>query len=205
MRKVKIFSVFMSIILLCSTLLPSVSVSAAFTPKFALHSEGVYMVNLDTDIVIVSKNADKKLTPASTTKIMTALVALENIIAGSIPDFVAMMNAKAAEIGCTGTHFANTHGLYSEDNYTTARDLYLITRYAMDNYPGFMTICSTTDYKMPANSANPDGYTIHTTNHLMVDGSYYYEGVEGVKTGSINEYYEYKDGAWDTANPGHYL
>ena len=79
MRKVKIFSVFMSIILLCSTLLPSVSVSAAFTPKFALHSEGVYMVNLDTDIVIVSKNADKKLTPASTTKIMTALVALENI------------------------------------------------------------------------------------------------------------------------------
>ena len=59
----------MSIILLCSTLLPSVSVSAAFTPKFALHSEGVYMVNLDTDIVIVSKNADKKLTPASTTKI----------------------------------------------------------------------------------------------------------------------------------------
>lgn len=264
MRKVKIFSVFMSIILLCSTLLPSVSVSAAFTPKFALHSEGVYMVNLDTDIVIVSKNADKKLTPASTTKIMTALVALENIkdfnakvvvnstatdefwsgnpnyegpstadirsgqenvtywdclyalmvcsaceagnilavnIAGSIPDFVAMMNAKAAEIGCTGTHFANTHGLYSEDNYTTARDLYLITRYAMDNYPGFMTICSTTDYKMPANSANPDGYTIHTTNHLMVDGSYYYEGVEGVKTGSINEYYEYKDGAWDTANP----
>ena len=149
----------MSIILLCSTLLPSVSVSAAFTPKFALHSEGVYMVNLDTDIVIVSKNADKKLTPASTTKIMTALVALENIkdfnakvvvnstatdefwsgnpnyegpstadirsgqenvtywdclyalmvcsaceagnilavnIAGSIPDFVAMMNAKAA-------------------------------------------------------------------------------------------------------------
>lgn len=79
MRKVKIFSVFMSIILLCSTLLSSVSVSAAFTPKFALHSEGVYMVNLDTDIVIVSKNADKKLTPASTTKIMTALVALENI------------------------------------------------------------------------------------------------------------------------------
>ena len=76
-----------------------------------------------------------------------------------------------------------------------------IVRYAMDNYPGFMTICSTTDYKMPANSANPDGYTIHTTNHLMVDGSYYYEGVEGVKTGSINEYYEYKDGAWDTANP----
>ena len=264
MRKAKIFSVFLSIILLCSIFGGSFSAFAAFTPKFALHSEGVYMVNLDTGIVIVSKNADKQLAPASTTKIMTALIALENIrdfdqtvsitseatdefwsgdpnysgpstadlragqenvtywdclyalmvcsaceagnilalnIAGSIPDFVDMMNMKAAQIGCTGTHFANTHGLYSKDNYTTAKDLYLITKYAMDNYPGFMKIASTTDYKMPANSANPDGYSIHTTNKLMVDGSYYYEGVQGVKTGSINEYYEYRDGAWDTANP----
>lgn len=254
----------MPIILLCSIFGSQISASAAFTPKFALQSEGVYMVNMDTDIVIVSKNADKKLCPASTTKIMTALIALENIkdfdktvnityeatneffsgnpnysgpssagleagqtnvtywdclyslmvcsacesanilainIAGSIPAFVDMMNAKAEEIGCTNTHFANTHGLYSEDNYTTARDLYLITRYAIDNYPGFMTICDTKYYDMPANSNNPNGYTISTTNQLMLDGSYYYEGVHGVKTGSINEYYEYKDGAWDTANP----
>lgn len=264
MRKAKIFSLFLSIILLCSIFCGNLSAFAAFTPKFALHSEGVYMVNLDTGIVIVSKNADKQLAPASTTKIMTALIALENIkdfdqtvtitseatdefwsgdpnyqgpstadiragqenvtywdclyalmvcsaceagnilalnIAGSISDFVDMMNMKAAQIGCTGTHFANTHGLYNKDNYTTAKDLYLITKYAMDNYPGFMKICSTTDYQMPANSANPDGYSIHTTNKLMVDGSYYYEGVQGVKTGSINEYYVYRDGAWDTSNP----
>ena len=93
MRKVKIFSVFMSIILLCSTLLPSVSVSAAFTPKFALHSEGVYMVNLDTDIVIVSKNADKKLTPASTTKIMTAYIIVRN---ANLDDMVTV-NAEAVD------------------------------------------------------------------------------------------------------------
>ena len=61
-------------------------------------------------------------------------------IAGSIPAFVEMMNKKADEIGCTNTHFANTHGLYTEDNYTSAKDLYLITRYAMENYPGFMKI-----------------------------------------------------------------
>lgn len=264
MRKAKIFSVFMSIILLCSVFGGSFSAFAAFTPKFALHSEGVYMVNLDTGIVIVSKNADKQFTPASTTKIMTALIALENVkdfdqyvsvtseamnefgsgnpnysgpstadiwagqenvtywdclyalmlpsaceagnilalnIAGSISDFVDMMNMKAAQIGCTGTHFANTHGLYSKDNYTTPKDLYLITKYAMDNFPGFMKICSTTDYKMPPNKNNPDGYYINTTNKLMVDGNYYYEGVQGVKTGSIDEYYEYKDGAWDTADP----
>lgn len=268
MRKAKIFSLFLSIILLCSTFGAGISASAAFTPKFDIHSEAVYMVNLDTDIVIVSKNPDAKMIPASTTKIMTALVALENIkdfnqtvkvtydctneffegnpnyggtsgasnaeiengqtnvtywdclyslmvasacesanllalnIAGSIPAYVDMMNAKAEEIGCTNTHFANTHGLYAEDNYTSARDLYLITRYAMDNYPGFMTICSSSSYDMPANSKHPDGYTIYTTNKLMNESSpYYYEGVRGIKTGSIDEYYDYKDGAWDTANP----
>ena len=79
MRKAKIFSLFLSIILLCSTFGAGISASAAFTPKFAIHSEAVYMVNLDTDIVIVSKNPDAKMIPASTTKIMTALVALENI------------------------------------------------------------------------------------------------------------------------------
>lgn len=264
MRKAKIFSIFLSIILLCSTFCSGISAYAAFSPKFKLHSEGVYMVNMDTDIVIVSKNADKRLCPASTTKIMTALVALENIknfdskvtitseamnefwsgdpnytepsnaaleagqtnvtywdclyslmvcsacesanvlainIAGSIPAFVDMMNTKAEEIGCTNTHFANTHGLYSEENYSSARDLYLITRYAIDNYPGFMTICDTVSYQMPPNDKYPSGYTKWTTNRMMLDGDLYYEGVHGVKTGSIYEYYEYKDGAWDTENP----
>lgn len=263
MRKAKIFSIFLSIILLCSTFGTGFTAFAAFTPKFDIHSEAVYMVNLDTDIVIVSRNADKKMIPASTTKIMTALVALENIknfndtveltydatnefysgdpnysgasgaglvigqelsywdclyslmiasacesanllainIAGSIPAFVDMMNAKAKEIGCTNTHFANTHGLYNKDNYTCAKDLYLITRYAMDKYPGFMTICSSASYDMPANSENPSGYTIYTTNKLMRnDSDYYYEGVHGIKTGSIDEYYDYVNGEWDTAD-----
>ena len=44
-------------------------------------------------------------------------------VAGSEPAFVEMMNQKAAELGCTGTHFANTHGLHDEEHYTTARDL----------------------------------------------------------------------------------
>ncbi|MGN1341342.1 MAG: D-alanyl-D-alanine carboxypeptidase family protein [Oscillospiraceae bacterium] len=265
MRKAKIFSLFLSIILLCSTLCSGLTASAAFVPKFDIHSEAVYMVNLDTDIVIVSKNADAKMIPASTTKIMTALVALENIkdfnqkveltyastnefasgvnpnyvgasgagleigqtltywdclyslmiasacesanllainIAGSIPEFVDMMNAKAAEIGCKNTHFSNTHGLYDPDNYTSAYDLYLITRYAMDNYPGFMTICDSKSYDMPANSSNPSGYTIYNTNKLMsTESDYYFEGVHGIKTGSFYDYYEYKNGGWDTDNP----
>ena len=264
MRKVKIFSIFTTIILLCSVIVPATSASAAFTPRCELHSEGIYMVEMETNTVVVAKNENERMIPASTTKIMTALVALENIkdfnqtvevtyeatnefwggdpnytypsnaaleagqtnvtytdllyslmlpsacdsanvlalnIAGSIPAFVDMMNAKAEEIGCTNTHFANAHGLYSADNYSTVKDMYLITRYAIDNYPGFMKICDTKYYDMPANSNNPNGYTKTTTNQLMLDGEYYYEGVHGVKTGSINEYYEYKNGTWDTENP----
>ncbi len=254
MRNARKFALFLSIILLCSVFWGNFAVSAAFTPKFALNSKAVYMVNTDTDIVVVSKNADMKLNPASTTKIMTCLVALENIkdfdsyvlcpyaafnefhedninyrgasnaaieahqnnitywdllyalmvrsgceaanilaynIGGeSIDNFIAMMNAKAKEIGCKNTHFSNTHGLWDENNYTTAYDLYLITKYAMDNYPRFMEICDTYSYDMPPNEYNPEGYTITHTNKMMQSTSeYYYEGVHGVKTGSIDYYY----------------
>lgn len=265
MRKAKIFSVFSAIILLMSIFCGSLTTFAAFTPKFALNSEAVYMVNLDTDIVVVSKNADKKLYPASTTKIMTCLVSLANIKnfdakvevtydafnefsegnpnytgpshaaiepyqdnltywdclyalmipsaceaanilaynvgGGSIENFVAMMNKMAKQIGCKNTHFANAHGLFNEDNYTTAYDLYLITKYAMENYPTFMKICSTTSYDMPPNKANPDGYTITTTNKLAnPSSSLYYEGVSGIKTGSIDYNIRKTEDGWDTAN-----
>ena len=54
-------------------------------------------------------------------------------VAGSIDNFVAMMNAKAAQLGCTGTHFVNPDGMPDNDHYTTAYDLYLIGKYAMQN------------------------------------------------------------------------
>ena len=265
MRKAKNLSIFTAIILLFSTFFTSMPVKAAFTPGFALYSEGVYMVNLDTDIVIVSKNADKRLCPASTTKIMTCLVALANIKnfdaycevpyecfnefsegnpnytgpsnadisprqtnitywdalysmmlasacessnilaynigGGSMEHFYEMMNDMAKQIGCKNTHFSNSHGLYSEDNYTTAYDLYLITKYAIENYPGFMKICGTLSYEMPPNDRNPDGYYISHTCQLMNPNSQYYvEGASGVKTGSIDRIYKRKGDGWDYDN-----
>ncbi len=265
MRKAKKFALFMSIILLWTTFAASLHASAAFTPKFALNSEAVYMVNTDTDIVVVSKNAEEKMYPASLTKIMTCLVALEeikdfssyvlvpytafnefnednpnfwgpsnaaieprqtnitymhllyglmlpsgceaaNILAynlggESIPNFVQMMNNKAKEIGCKNTNFTNAHGLFDPNNYTTAYDMYLITKYAIDNYPLFMEICDTYSYEMPANEYNPDGYYITHTNAMMKPTSdYYYEGVHGVKTGSIDKYFFVQEnGLYDTS------
>lgn len=264
MRKVKILPIFCAIFLLFSTFAASITGFAAFSPSFEIYSEGVYMVNLDKDIVIVSKNADKRLYPASTTKIMTLLVALENIkdfsatvscpyecfnefavgnpnysgvsnaeiqplqsnltyedclyalmlpsacdaanviaynVGGSLEGFVNMMNDTAARLGCKNTHFANAHGLFNENNYSTAYDMYLITRYAIDNYPGFLRICDTPEYEMPANSKYPSGYTLYHTNELMKPTSKYYcEGVHGVKTGSIDHYYHMVDGKWDYQN-----
>lgn len=112
-----------------------------------------------------------------------------NIIAahlyGTIPAFVAKMNERAAELGCTGTHFANPHGLPNEDHYTTAYDLYLIARQAMQ-YELFVKICDSIEATVPAtNKSGPRGLT--NTNGLITSASdykgYYYEPAVGVKTG----------------------
>lgn len=58
---------------------------------------------------------------------------------GDIDAFIQMMNDKAKELGAVNTNFANPHGLYDENNYTTAYDLFLITKYAVD-VDGFMEI-----------------------------------------------------------------
>lgn len=59
--------------------------------------------------------------------------ALADHCAGSMEAFAAMMNEKCAALGLTNTHFANSHGLDAEDNYSTARDLAAITAAAMEN------------------------------------------------------------------------
>ena len=56
---------------------------------------------------------------------------LAEAVSGSVTDFVALMNQRAAELGCEGTHFTNTNGLPDPDHYTTAWDIYLIAREAM--------------------------------------------------------------------------
>ena len=68
-----------------------------------------------------------------------AALALAEHVGGSIAAFAEKMNAKAAELGCTGTHFANPHGLFDADHYSTARDMALIAKHAM-TIPGFMEI-----------------------------------------------------------------
>ncbi len=71
-----------------------------------------------------------------------AAVAIAEHISGSVEAFAEQMNEKAKEIGANQTHFTNPHGLYDPQHYTTAYDLALISRYAMQN-PVFEEIVAT--------------------------------------------------------------
>ena len=106
----------------------------------------------------------------------------------SIPNFIDMMNQKAQEIGCIGTNFVNPHGLFDEQQYTNAHDMALIAKYAVDNYPKFVEIATTTEYTLHATNYQGEGWaTIHHTNAMTQKGSFYYEPVRGLKTGTLDE------------------
>lgn len=104
---------------------------------------------------------------------------------GTIPAFVAKMNERAQELGCTGTHFMNPHGLPNNDHYTTAHDMYRITAEAM-KHELFVSICDANEYTVnKTNKSDVRGLT--NTNGLITSASvykgYYYEPAIGVKTG----------------------
>lgn len=110
-------------------------------------------------------------------------------VAGSLEGFVDMMNVKAEELGCKDTHFTNSHGLFWENHYTTARDMAKIVEYAM-SLPMFTEISCSENYTMEATSFHKDPRVIHHTNYMMSKvngGDYYYEYVKGIKTGTLDE------------------
>lgn len=109
--------------------------------------------------------------------------ALAEHVAGSNAAFADMMNARAAALGCTGTHFTNPHGLNDSNHYTTPHDMALIAREAFKNET-VKTVASTRTYTLPATKKNPSGLTV-TMGHKMLNpgDSRYYPGVIGGKTG----------------------
>ncbi|MDD5953423.1 MAG: D-alanyl-D-alanine carboxypeptidase [Oscillospiraceae bacterium] len=230
------------------TLVPFTTAGAiTYDIDFDTKTEALELINLDTDSVVYAKNADKKMYPASTTKIMTYIVVAESVkdlegtkitvkksvlddlhntgssLAGiyegeeltvlqllnlmMVPSgndaaavlcdyvsngdekkFVEKMNQKATELGCTGTHFANAHGLHDPDHYTTADDLYKITKYAM-TLPYFTEITAQSAYTLPPTNKSKEERTVVTTNRMLISGDteYYYQYAQGIKTGHTDE------------------
>ena len=204
------------------------------------------LVDQYTGEVLYQKNADEKIRPASTTKIMTAVLAMEavengekslddvvtvgeeintksakgssmglvvgnrlsleelmygmmmrsgndaalvvaNYIGGSVEDFVKMMNDKADELGMTGSHFMNPHGMDEDEHYVTASDMAKLTKYAT-KFSLLKTISSTTTHSCTLES---DGkvLTLTNTNYLIYHDDesetedYRYKYATGLKTG----------------------
>ncbi len=100
-----------------------------------------------------------------------AAAALAIYCGGSIQGFAEMMNRKAKQLKLSGTHFVNPHGLDAADHYSTARDLAVIARYAMQN-PVFAQTVSTKNVRIGNR---------YLTNHNKL--LWRVEGAEGVKTG----------------------
>ncbi len=201
-----------------------------------LYADAAIVIDADTGEVLFTKNASARMYPASTTKIMTLLLALETgwdldtvvtippeaqniaadssivpvyagetmtfrdllygmmlrsgndaanavavLVSGSVPAFVERMNARAAELGCTDTHFANAHGYHDDNHYTTAQDMARIAQAGMQNET-FRQIVSTYAYTL---NISGRGEVPITNGNLMInpDGAYYDEDCIGIKTG----------------------
>lgn len=192
-------------------------------------AQSAILIEADSGNVIYEKNAHTRLPMASTTKIMTALTAVENSsltdevtvsaaacgvegssiylvpgekltmeellyamllesandaaaaiaihVAGSIDGFAELMNAKAAELSLSDTHFSNPHGLYAEDHYTTAEDLAKIAACALRN-DDIRKIVSTYKHTIPLRG--DEGVRVLINHNRLLKMS---NDVIGVKTG----------------------
>lgn len=110
-----------------------------------------------------------------------ASVAIAEHISGSVEAFAELMNQKAKEIGANQTHFTNPHGLYDPNHYTTAYDLALISRYAMQN-PVFEEVAATGTKAVPWEGHKEKKWLANANKLLKL-----YDGADGIKPGYTPE------------------
>ena len=206
----------------------------------AIGAEAAILMDARTGTILYSKNIHEELFPASTTKIMTCLLAVENAnlgdkitfsndavfsvprdgssigmdvgesitleqalygimvgsanevanavaehVSGSIDEFVALMNKRAKELGCTNTHFSNPNGLQTDDHYTSAYDLSLIARAFFDNEL-LCKVGNTPRYHFTATDTQPDDFYLNN-KHKLITGEVKYDGIVGGKTGYTDQ------------------
>lgn len=103
-----------------------------------------------------------------------ASVALAEYFAGSVDDFVVLMNAKARELGMKHTHFVNPHGLPNRKQTTTARDMYVLSREYLRRFPNAQKIHSIEHFTF-------NDQILTNRNDLLHN----YPGADGLKTGYV--------------------
>lgn len=108
-----------------------------------------------------------------------AAYAMAEFVSGSYSAFIDLMNKRAAELGMSGTHFTNPHGLHDAEHYTTAADLGRLALYAL-SLPDFLNYTSIYEYEF---RPEPNPLVLWNTNRLLK----WYEGTDGMKTGYTEE------------------
>lgn len=101
-----------------------------------------------------------------------AAIALAEHVAGTEPAFAGLMNAYAKQLGMTGTHYMNASGYPAEDHYTTARDVALLSRALIHNFPDDYAISAIKEFEW-------NGIKQHNRNTLLWRDP----SVDGIKTG----------------------
>jgi len=136
-----------------------------YSSMFIMVNDEVSVEDLLKGIVIVSGN--------------DACVAIAEGIAGTEDNFADMMNEKAEEIGMTNSHFSNASGINDPDNYSTVRDIALMSRYLIKNYPIFYKMFAEKTFTWDRTGGEP--ITQGNRNGLL----YKNIGADGVKTGYL--------------------
>lgn len=203
----------------------------------SITAEAAILMDVNTGTILFEKNPHKQLYPASITKIMTTLLALENSnlsdtvtysksaiynlrydsskiyanvgekltveqslygimlasagdcsngiaehVSGSIEAFAGLMNKKAEDLGCQNTHFVNPHGMPDNNHYTSAYDMALITKAALQ-YEQFRKIAGAKKYTIPPTNLQKESRYLTNHHKMLIKSNYTYEGCEGGKTG----------------------
>jgi D-alanyl-D-alanine carboxypeptidase len=111
-------------------------------------------------------------------------IALAEHIAGSVEEFVTLMNHRAVSLGAMNTNFVNPTGLPATGHVTTAYDMALIKREAVRLYPLYNKIIATRQFVIPPTERQPESRFLNTTNQMIRPGTAYFDGrVIGGKTG----------------------
>ena len=138
---------------------------AGYSSMFIMINDQVSVEDLLKGIIIASGN--------------DACVALAEGIAGSEENFADMMNEKAGEIGMTSTNFTNSSGINDPDNVSTARDIAIMSKYLIQNYPIYYELFAEKTFTWDRTGGEP--IKQGNRNPLL----YKNVGVDGVKTGYL--------------------
>ena len=235
--------------LFCSAVLPCYADGTETATGPAVTAEASILMDATTGTILCGKKVDERMYPASLTKILTAIVAIELLspddlviiddevvqtttswrdvklsvgdtvtveqaiylllmesnnaiavalaktVAGSVPAFAEMMNARAVELHCTDTHFVTPNGLHDANHYTTVRDLATLTKHAL-TLPLFVEAAGRDTYAFPKTKITAAHDLVNTNWLLTGDHKLYvgnelrsvlYDGIVCGKTGTTPE------------------